>query len=75
MPYSGRMPSRAAIAQACREDLTQAPKGHRAFVEYIIVRARAIDRQAEDTYRQMTARNARERLGAVANSNRPQMPA
>lgn len=45
MPYSGLLPSSAAIKQACREPLDAAPREHKAFAVYIFERARAIDAQ------------------------------
>lgn len=45
MPYAALMPSIEAIKQACREDLTGAPREHQAFAVYIFERAREIDHQ------------------------------
>lgn len=47
MPYTGRLPTLAAIKQAVREDLTAAPRDHREFAVYIFERARQIDAQAK----------------------------
>ena len=45
MPFTGLMPSMAAIQQAVREPLSQAPREHKAFAVYIFERARQIDRE------------------------------